>query len=112
MRLKDADKLIEAIENYDFGTIKAYGENSQVAEILANVFIFAVKEVVEIIKEQPTAYDVDKVIEVLKNKQDHHKELAEYERQVGTIVEMKEHEYAIRVLSEAIDIVKRGGVSE
>lgn len=65
----------------------------------------------DIIKGQSTAYDVDKVVEELKNKQDHHKELADYERQVGTIVEMKEHECAIRVLSEAIDIVKRGGVT-
>lgn len=55
MRLIDADKLIETIENHNYGTIKANGKYSQIANTFVNVFIFVVKEVVKIIKDQPTA---------------------------------------------------------
>lgn len=98
-RLIDADKLIEAIENHDFGTIKAYGEHSQVAKILANVFIFAVEEVVKIVKTQPTTYDADKVID-------------EMEGCVFTVTDCDDGDFSAVELEEAIGIVKRGGIDE
>lgn len=106
MRLIDADKLLDEMCDYCNqeaceGNRHGSTEECQTIGYVRNV-----------IDDQPTAYDVDKVIEELKNMQKHHKVLAKYERQVGTIVEMREHEYAIEVLSNAIDIVERGGADE
>lgn len=106
MRLIDADKLSNVFENEMCKgccaeCVDEYGK--------CNCEIHYMKE---LLWQQPTAYDVDKVVEKFKSRQEHHKVLADYERQVGTIVEMREHEYAIEVLSNVIDVVRRGGADE
>lgn len=77
MRLIDADKLIHA---------------------LANDFIGGKKTLGQVIDEQPTAFDVDKVVE-----------------QLELLIEDKTSEsgddwYTAECLNEAIEIVKGGGV--
>lgn len=91
MRLIDADKLIEVLheslegdcdlrEDYEFMGID------------------------EFIKNQPTAYDVDKVVEQLKNEKEFWSDANAHNKE---IVKQKARSYAY-----AIEIVKGGGVSD
>lgn len=77
MRLIDADKLIHA---------------------LANDFIGGKKTLGQVIDEQPTAFDLDKVMEQLKDR-------SVLSRPVGW-----PKIYEIITLEDAIEIVKGGGV--
>ena len=88
MRLIDADKLIEEINNlgwrlYDTLTLKG------------------LSIALETIKEQPTAFNVDKVVEQLEDYK-MWKELLIYD------LNFRERQ----ILKKAIDIVKAGGVDE
>ena len=92
MRLIDADKLIEEL------TIKAVSKDAHIISI-ANA-------VVNLVNNQPTAYDIDKVIE-------------ELEKQRNIIFQDTDSEIKIvranawdkiDVLNKAIEIVKQGGV--
>lgn len=62
------------------------------------------------IDEQPTAYDVDKVVEQLEKRMQTHERCIEYEKKNGTITEEFQQRKAVEVLNEAIEIVKGGGV--
>lgn len=64
--------------------------------------------VYQTIDKQPTAYDVDKVVERLEKKIQTHKRVAEYERKNGTITEEFQQRKAVEVLESAIEIVKAG----
>ena len=77
MRLVDADKLIEELnKNSIFRTVtNAEGKNA-----------------IEIIEEQPTAFDVDKVVEQLEEE--------------SILAEKK----VVVCLDEAIEIVEAGGI--
>lgn len=86
-RLIDADSLIKVLETYKFGAISNDAEREYVKET-----------VLQFVKEQPTAYDVDAVV----------KELEEYK-----IKRSDDSVYGVGVLNgyvEAIDIVREGGV--
>ena len=89
MNLIDADKLIEEINNlgwrlYDTLTLKG------------------LSIALETIKEQPTAFDVDKVVKQLE-------ELKEWEDVDGkAYYTMSEKQ----VINKAIKIVKRGGIDD
>ena len=89
MRLIDANKLIEEINNlgwrlYDTLTLKG------------------LSIALETIKEQPTAFDVDKVVKQLE-------ELKEWEDVDGkAYYTMSEKQ----VINKAIKIVKRGGIDD
>ena len=72
----------------------------------------SVKDIKTIIKEQPTAYDIDKVIEKLEERKALYEKLVGYESKNGTSTEKNQHIKAIDVLNDAIEIVKQGGVSE
>lgn len=63
------------------------------------------------IDEQPTAYDVDKVVEQLEKKIQTHERCIEYEKKNGTITEEFQQRKAIEVLKDAIEIVKGGGMN-
>ncbi len=60
------------------------------------------------IQEQPTAYDIDKVVEELEERKALHERLVDYENKNGTVTEKYQHIKAIDVLSDAIEIVKKG----
>lgn len=62
------------------------------------------------IDAQPTAYDVDKVVEQLEKRIQTHERCIEYEKKNGTITEEFQQRKAVEVLKDAIEIVKGGGV--
>lgn len=68
--------------------------------------------IASVIDKQPTAYDLDKVIEQLKKKIQTHKRIAEYEKKNGTITEEFQQRKAVEVLESAIKIIKTGQINE
>ena len=72
----------------------------------------SIKDVKTIIKEQPTAFDIDNVVEELEERKILHERLVEYENKNGTVTEKYQHIKAIDVLNDAIEIVKQGGVAD
>ena len=69
-------------------------------------------DVFEEIRNMPTAYSVDKVVEELEERKALHERLVEYENKNGTVTEKYQHIKAIDVLNDAIEIVKQGGVGK
>lgn len=92
-RLVDADKLIEDIEKI---------ARTDMMKVLVENWI----------NKQPTAYDVDKVVEQLESL----KKIAEIMRNIdiehNAYIEEAYERGRIYVLNEALDIVKRGGIDE
>lgn len=82
MRLIDADELIKYIKIWEIGTSISSDQ----------------KEFIDCVNEQPTAFDVDKVVEQLGN-------IGTLARPVGWT-----KAYEIIILKDAIEIVKDGGV--
>jgi hypothetical protein len=93
MGLIDANKLIEDIRKRNY-----------ISKALSEIFE-------TIIDEQPTAYDVDKVVEQLEKKIQTHECCIEYEKKNGTITEEFQQRKAVEALKDAIEIVKAGGNS-
>ena len=58
----------------------------------------SIKDVKTIIKEQPTAYDIDKIVEELEKREEHYVEMLDWQGQSA--------------ICDAIEIVKQGGVSD
>ena len=65
--------------------------------------------IVNAINEQPTAYDVDNVVEELEERKALHERLVDYETKNGTVTEKYQYIKAIDVLNDAIEIIKQGG---
>lgn len=59
MRLIDADKLILHLNDYALQEAPFKGESADTYNVI--------KQCIEAVEEQPTAYDVDKVVEQLKD---------------------------------------------
>lgn len=98
MRLIDADRLIETIK----GTDTTYNPH----------FAILLNSLINLVNEQPTAYDVDKVVEELDNEQE--KWLRGYNQTLAMGMEhlyinLSGRAYGIK---SAIDIVKRGGITK
>lgn len=89
MRLIDADKLILHLNDYALQEAPFKGESADTYNVI--------KQCIEAVEEQPTAYDVDKVVEQLKN--------VSYER-FGNAGMGGEN---VVNLDDAIKIVKAGG---
>ena len=81
-RLIDADELIKYIKIWEIGTSISSDQ----------------KEFIDCVNEQPTAFDVDKIVEQLGN-------IGTLARPVGW-----SKAYEIIMLKDAIEIVKGGGV--
>ena len=81
MRLIDADELIKYIKIWEIGTSISSDQ----------------KEFIDCINKQPTAFDVDKVVEQMINR-------SSLARPVGWL-----KAYEIIMLKDAIEIVKDGG---
>ena len=92
MRLIDADKLILHLNDYALQEAPFKGESADTYN--------AIKQCIEAVEEQPTAYDVDKVVEQLKD--------VSYER-FGYAVMGGEN---VVNLDDAIEIVKAGGEND
>ena len=56
----------------------------------------SIKDVKTIIKEQPTAYDIDKIVDELQKREEHYVEMLDWQGQSA--------------ICDAIEIVKQGGV--
>ena len=87
MRLIDADKLIKKIDGY-----------TRTNNVEFNI---ACKYIIEVVKEQPTAFDVEKVVSELEDYK-MWKELLIYN------LNFRERQ----IIKKAIDIVKRGGIND
>lgn len=95
MRLIDADKLKDAINN-SLNT----GRETFPAEIMY-----------EAIDEQPTAYDPDKVVEQLKEEKEFsYADFDEYVNEVCPCLDAEYDDLFNKGLERAIEIVKGGGV--
>lgn len=68
------------------------------------------QDVIYALRDYPTAYDPDKVVEQLEKKIQTHARCIEYEKKNGTITEEFQQRKAVEVLKEAVEIVKGGGV--
>lgn len=81
MRLIDADAFLQNLINCDIGRK-------------------GLEKVIEVVKEQQTAYDLDKVVEKLEEEREN----------VGFVKATTEVSAYIRGINDAIKIVKGGGV--
>lgn len=101
MRLIDADKLIDKLKEY------TRTNNCE--------FNGACRSIIEIVKQQPTAYDVNKVVSELERKRDFHykqMETVDFENDIfAQHIFEEEHNRGIG-LNKAIEIVKAGGTDE
>lgn len=90
--------------------IKHFEAIQQEENVVGLVFVAAIDE----IKEQPTAYDVDKVVEELKERTDFLKDCTKYgnknaKQQTESYSTMMMYEVA-GLVDDLIEIVKQGGV--
>ena len=116
MRLIDADKLIEDIEKLNLELFEEFKyADSEGMKISSNAQMYIICEsVLPIIKEQPTAFDVEKVVEQLEEQISKHdllfnKYVKDKDKSCSwSISELNK----IRGLLEAIDVVKAGGIDE
>ena len=92
MRLVDADKLIEKIDGY-----------TRTNNVEFNI---ACKYIIEVVKEQPTAFDVDKVVEQLEKSHFH------TDATVDDDGYCNDDSEEVVNLNEAIEIVRKGGIDE
>lgn len=77
---------------------------------LSNGTLVNTNVVLHLLEEYPTAYDVDKVVEQLEKKIQMHTRCIEYEKKNGMIIEEFQQRKAVEVLTDAIEIVKGGGI--
>lgn len=98
MRLIDADKLILHLS--DFMLQQSPIDVQDIESINVSEVI---KDCIKAVDEQPTAYDVDKVVEQLKNEKEFWSD-ATYNKEIG--------KQKARSYEHAIEIVKGGGVNE
>ena len=85
--------------------IKFFKEHMRTAKDFREIII----NIIPTIKNQPTAYDVDKVVDELEKRKALYERLIGYGSKNGTTTEKNQHIKAIDVLNDAIEIVKRGG---
>ena len=95
MKLIDADKRLEALKTEPQYLMEA---PRSCKLLLTNIISNHHKKVIEVIEQQPTAYDVDKVVEQLKA-------LCNAEVDYYSSNDVIDRE-------DALDIVKKGGLDE
>lgn len=116
MRLIDADALLQKFNDkgiqitFDLPVEEILGEDVDIDDfsMLVQDAIKAYRKmVIDTIKNQPTAFDTEKVVEQLEKLKQHNKKLSE-----GAYLEDDKSFYfcAYTNFAKAIDIVKKGGV--
>ena len=102
MRLIDADDLIAYLNDY------ARQETSYSDEDNADIRD-VIQECIEAVEEQPTAYDIDKVVERLKEEAEYsHADYCGYAREYGIDEDI---DYHFAGLERAVEIVESGAAS-
>ena len=94
MRLIDADKLILYLNDYALQTAPFKGERAEAYN--------AIKQCIEAVEEQPTAYDIDKVVEELEK-------LADENYKAYCIAFNSDDRAEYDAYTNAIEIVKHEG---
>ena len=104
MRLIDADLLIKEMSKWywDKDKQKAAENDASPMDLFTHLAITTVQE-------QPTAFDLEKVVGQLEKKNNLHKNMIKYEHKNGTITEEFQARKAVEVLDYAIEIVKGDG---
>ena len=97
MRLIDADKLILHLNDYALQEAPFRGESADAYN--------AIKQCIEAVEEQPTAYDIEEVVDELK-------EVHEKFCKNVACDELCEHCEEYIMFNKNIKIVKQGGVSD
>lgn len=108
MNLIDADKLIEDIEKLNLELFEEFKcADSGVTKIISNAQMYIICEsVLPRIKEQPTAFNVDKVVEQLEKSHFHTDATFDDDGYCNDDSE------EVVNLNEAIEIIKRGGIND
>lgn len=103
MRLIDANLLLSQIGN-------RYDEKKDIVpDNLAEGFV----QMEKLIKEQPTAYDVDKVVEKLEEEREmSYADFDRYVKNYGLWLDAEYDDFFHKGLERAARIVKRGGADE
>ena len=96
-RLIDEKKLREDIDNIVIKEMKAHLGEDECGDTLLSV----TTKIIKCIEQQPTAFDVDKVVEQLENYK-MWKELLIYD------LDFRERQ----IIKKAIDIIKAGGIDQ
>lgn len=102
MRLIDADDLIAYLNDYARQeTCYSGKDNADIHDVI--------QECIEAVKEQPTAYDIDKVVERLKEEAEYsHADYCGYAREHGFDEDADWH---FAGLQRAVEIVETGAAS-
>ena len=94
----------------DYALNASPNDNESTSEQRISRMIYnAIQNCISYVEDQPTAYDIDKVIEKLEERKALYEKLVGYESKNGTSTEKNQHIKAIDVLNDAIEIVKAGG---
>lgn len=107
MRLIDADELILHLN--DFMLQQSPIDIQDIESIKVSAVI---KDCIKAVDEQPIAYDVDKVLEQLKNNTYNMEICEEIPSKRKDIATFVDKEYKMIKLDDAIEIVKGGGIDE
>ncbi|WP_455057817.1 hypothetical protein [Jutongia sp.] len=99
MRLIDADKLILHLNDYALQEAPFRGESADTYN--------AIKQCIEAVEEQPTAYDVDKVVKQLKERLSLYQRLQKLQDR-----DCLQYGYKIEATNDAIEIVKAGAKND
>ena len=111
MRIIDADKLIEILEmnNRNLqGQIK--DERVEVQKVVYEAQLYSTMEMIRVIEEQPTAFDVDKVVEQLEEKR--FKTNWFMANNINDTTRFSIESNRAFAYDTAIEIVKAGGIDE
>lgn len=104
MRLIDADEFLEYIEK-EKALIPIDAEKYHIDEKVVDGMNAAIRAIENKIKEQPTAYDVEKIVAELETLRI---DKCNYFGVLNVVAE--KYDRANEMLDDAIDIVRKGGV--
>lgn len=112
-RLIDVDELIEILEENNKNLQdKIDNARTEVQKVVYEAQEFSTMEMIRVIKEQPTAFDVNKVLKKISERnreyQEKYRECQEEEREMAEEIFYQR----AKTMAEAYDIVKAGGIDE
>lgn len=109
MRLIDVDKLILSLNDYSLQ--ETPNENESTGERRISRMVYqTIQNCIRAVEEQPTAYDVDKVVEQLENERElSYADFDRYVEEVSPTLDDEYDDFFHRGLERAIGVVKGGG---
>lgn len=114
MNLIDVDKLIEDIEKLNLELFEEFKcADSGVTKIISNAQMYIICEsVLPRIKEQPTAFDVDKIKKELRSLKQYDNKYDSYYDHTMYMMTDLQNKIVNRTIDKVLEIVKRGGIDE